>query len=105
MRRIVAMLILLLALAPGPAVAGEPGASPSTDLRQERATRRPRVLPLPPASTVARDAEQAREELAAPARRDELLREGRERAIRRPDLDYSVTNAIQADRAIRALRR
>jgi hypothetical protein len=82
-----------------------PDLKQSQDLRQELKQKRYVVLPKPSPETVARDTEQALEELTAPDRAERLIRESRPQPPSRPDLDYSVVNGIQADGAMRALRR
>jgi hypothetical protein len=82
----------------------QPAPEPS-ELRQELKHKRFLVLPKPSPETVARDTDQAIDEMTAPERVDRLIRESRERPLSRPELDSSIVNSIQADRALRLLRR
>ena len=91
----------LLAIAQGPS---SPSSSSDGQLRQELKRKRYVVLPRPPADTVTRDAQQAAEELKAPERLDEALREARQRPLSRPDLDRAVVEGIQAQQLNRVRR-
>lgn len=98
-------LVLGVTLAFPSLAAGEerPAAPNVLELRATR--ERPVVLPQPPPETVVRDAEAVRQEVEAEVRQDALVREGRERRLSRPELDYSVVSGIQAGSLRRALRR
>jgi hypothetical protein len=85
--------------------ANAPAASGQTDVQLELRQRRYVVLPRVSPEVAAQDAEAARQDLAAPGRRDEIVRENRERAISRPELDYPVTSGIQGRSFLRALQR
>jgi hypothetical protein len=84
---------------------GGPSALPGPDVERRLKQKRDVVLPKPSDETVAHDLDQAARALGGPERTDQLIGEGRERAISRPDLDSSVVNGIQAENAARALRR
>lgn len=89
-----------------PAVqAPSPGSGTDAGVRQEIRRKRYVVLPRPPVEAVVDDTERAREELAQPSRRDQLIRESRERPLSRPELDYAITSGIQSQSVLRALRR
>jgi hypothetical protein len=88
-----------------PSIVDTPSASVDTALQQEIRRKRFVVLPQPPMEAVVEDTERARDEIGAPARRDELIRESRERPLSRPELDYDVTSTIQARQLHRVLAR
>lgn len=96
--------IIALVLSPVAAVAQQDSASPPGELRMEKKRPRAVVLPRPSDQVVREDVERAREAAVAPERREEIIRDSRQRPLTRPELDYSVTNAIQADRANAARR-
>ncbi len=75
------------------------------DLEQQMKRMRPVVLPRPSTDTLNRDVDRATEEVTEPGRTDRMIREGRERPLSRPELDYSITNGIQSQNVDRALRR
>ena len=77
----------------------------SADLEQQMKRRRSVVLPRPSPETFSRDVYRATEELTERSRTDRLLREGRQRPLSRPELDYSITNGIQSQNVDRARRR
>ncbi len=77
----------------------------SADLEQQMKRKRPVVLPRPSTDTLNRDVDRATEEVTEPGRTDRMIREGRERPLSRPELDYSITNGIQSQNVDRALRR
>jgi hypothetical protein len=105
----VALPIGALAYAQSPSVTsietGDPSASANTDTQLELRQRRYIVLPRVSPEVVTQDAEAARQDLAAPARRDDIVRESRERPISRPELDHSVTSGLQGRNVLRALPR
>jgi hypothetical protein len=96
-----AVVVTVPVLASGQDISG----AQSSELRQELKQKRVIVLPKPAPETVAHDTDQAVNELTERQRVDRLIREGRERPLSRPELDSSVINSIQADRALRQLRR
>ena len=117
MNRMVSVVVLALVSVPSSALAqarpsappsvieAPPAASTETGMRQELRHKRFVVLPRPPMETIVEDSERVREALTAPERRDELIRESRERPLSRPELDSSITSGIQARRVLRALQR
>lgn len=104
MTRFASAFIVALVLSPVPVAAQQEHASPPSELRMEMKRPRAVVLPRPSEQVVRDDIERAREDAGATERRDEIIRESRQRPLSRPELDYSVTNAIQADRANRLRR-
>ena len=66
----------------------------SLDLEHKR--RAPAVLPLPPASEVAKDAAQAAEEIETRKQAAHQIRENDADQSRRPDLDPDLTQGIQS---------
>jgi hypothetical protein len=96
LRSIVSALMLLL---PQAASAQDTsGQHPSAlEMRRDResAARRPIVHPAPPVDEAVRDAERATAEYERAQRAEELLREQKAAADRRPDLNYDVTSGIQ----------
>jgi hypothetical protein len=86
-----------------PAVGGAQSAAPG-DLELEVQRKRHVVLPRPPMDAVEAHTEEVRSAVATPERQAELIQESRRRPLSRPELDHSVTNAIQAGRIGRALR-
>ena len=97
----------LIALTAWPLMAAAQSASPSTssgELRQEMTRKRYIVLPKPSAEDVKADVNRAVDELQAPQRQEEAIR-STVAPPRRPDLDRSVVEGIQAQQLNRALRR
>jgi hypothetical protein len=82
---IVAVLLL-------PSVAPAQSAAVDTQLGAEAKRRRVVVRPEPPVAAAVRDADQVSAETSAA----ELTREANDPVRRHPQLDYDVTNAIQA---------
>ncbi|MBI2217833.1 MAG: hypothetical protein HYU51_11090 [Candidatus Rokubacteria bacterium] len=118
MIRVLSVVVVVLATVPPMALAQpqhpvqplvvqapSPASGTDTDVRQEIRRKRFVVLPRPPMEAVVEDSDRAREELTQPSRRDELIRESRERPLSRPELDYAVTSGIQSRRVLRALTR
>jgi hypothetical protein len=93
-----ALLAAALTLA---ACASAQDTAPSTspELRQELKQKRYLVLPKPSPETVSKDTDQAINDM--PGHTDQLIRDSRQRPLSRPELDSSVVNDIQADRALR----
>jgi hypothetical protein len=92
--------------APSPAVEA-PAVSPpaQTGVQVEQKRTRYVVLPRPSVETAIKDSEAAAEHVGQSSRRDEIIRESRERPILRPDLDYTIANGIQSRNVLRALGR
>ena len=82
---IVAVLLL-------PSVAPAQSAAVDTQLQQQARRKRLVVRPEPPVAAAERDAERAASDTAA----GELTRDANDSVRRQPQLDYDVTNAIQA---------
>ena len=82
---IVAVLLL-------PSVAPAQSAAVDTQLQQETRRKRLVVRPEPPVPAAVRDAERAAQDTADA----ELVRDANEPVRRQPQLDYDVTNSIQA---------
>ena len=84
-----------------PSVAPAQSAAAESQIEVEAKRRRVIVRPEPPVAAAIQDAERAAE-TAADA---ELVRETNEPRRRQPQLDYDVTNAIQARNIPRSLLR
>ena len=96
-------LVLALTLLPLPALAQGGLSSSSTDLEQRIRQKKTVVQPRPAPDTLTRDANRAVDELAAGQRLDQTLRELNRPSPRRPDLDATVSGAIQTRSLQRAL--
>jgi hypothetical protein len=95
----ISALFAVLLMLPAFAFAQDTTPSTSPELRQELKQKRYLVLPKPSPETVSRDTDQAINDM--PGHTDQLIRDSRERPLSRPELDSSVVNGIQADRALR----
>ncbi len=90
--------------AASPETGAAKGAASGTDVQLQQKRMRYVVLPRPPMERVIEDTDTARQEVTATERQDKLIRQSREPAILRPDLDYSVTSGIQSQNILKALR-
>src|ERR1041385_496765 len=88
-RMFLAAIVAVLLL---PSVAPGQSAAVDTQLQQEARRKRLIVRPAPPVAAAVRDGERVASATAA----RELTREANDPVRRPPQLDYDVTNAIQA---------
>jgi hypothetical protein len=102
-----ARLALLLAGLVLPVAAWAEDASPpsSAILQVEVARKRHVVRPVPSPAAVADDADRAQAAARDRAREEQLIRQQRAPASRRPDLDRDVVSGIQARNLHKALGR
>ena len=102
--RVASVVLLIVLAAPLLAAAQQSSMSQPSDLEMQLKRRRTVVLPLPPQQAVMQDVERVTEQVTARAREDQLIRE-RERRLSRPELNSTISNAIAARNALRALGR
>ena len=88
-------LAIVLVLVPWSALGQSAPTSGDTDLQQRMRQRKIIVQPKPSPEAIARDADQAVDELAARQRQEQTLRELNRPGSPRPDLDQNVTGGIQ----------